>query len=615
MKNSNSKEHLQHLLYAYELGILDEDESRKFELYLLENLDLLEEALQFDKAADLLRHDPDIRHIIHKLDTANRLTDQPEEKQSASIWGNIWSRVVPTILATAVILMILLVKDWHIDVRTSYEAYASENRVAVMYFDNLADPEDSLQLGKIAANLVITDLSESNFIQVVSSQRLFDLLKILGADSLSRIDLKTAARIAERAEAEWILMGSILQTEPNIIMTSELINRSTGNVIKAEKILGLAGENIFSLVDRLTQEIKSDLNLPMGAYHEANRKVAEITTAMPEAYRYYIKGQENYYKCYYDEAQEYFEKAVEIDSTMAMAYYYLVGLKDRKLITKAVQYADRAGKKEKAYIYVLKAALEGNLNEAVAELEKIIRQYPDEKAAYNLLGQYKYSLQLKREALDDFNKALEIDPLYARVYNVLSYVYDDLGDFEKSIWALNKYIELAPDEANPYNTRGIIYARNGMLEKAIESFHLALKIKPDYVPALSYLGVMNIYLERYQVADSIFNIIYSSEHKYSRSAGGLYRAYVSNYTGKFDEALKILEEGIKEDRQVGISGDYKHLMKARIYAERSQYDSAIYEFERLKQFYDDQKITRIQPVFASPDTGSGGKRRYRIGPA
>jgi TolB-like protein len=61
-------------------------------------------------------------------------------------------------------------------------AIAEENSLAIMYFDNLAQPEDPNRLGEIVTELLITGLSESQYVQVVSSQRLYDTLKLLGRE-------------------------------------------------------------------------------------------------------------------------------------------------------------------------------------------------------------------------------------------------------------------------------------------------------------------------------------------------------------------------------------------------------------------------------------------------
>ncbi len=77
------------------------------------------------------------------------------------------------------------------------------------------------------------------------------------------------------------------------------------------------------MVDKLTTELKKDLSLPAQAGKEETPKVADVTTHSQEAYRYYLEGMEYNNKYYYAEAEKSFKKALEYDSTFAMAYYQL----------------------------------------------------------------------------------------------------------------------------------------------------------------------------------------------------------------------------------------------------------------------------------------------------
>lgn len=79
----------------------------------------------------------------------------------------------------AIVLLILLLKPWHIEIGPSQEAEAAKEAVAVMYFANIANPDDHGHLGEIAANLLITDLAQSP-ISVVSGTYLYEYLEIAG---------------------------------------------------------------------------------------------------------------------------------------------------------------------------------------------------------------------------------------------------------------------------------------------------------------------------------------------------------------------------------------------------------------------------------------------------
>jgi tetratricopeptide (TPR) repeat protein len=454
------------------------------------------------------------------------------------------------------------------------------------------DPEDTERLGKIVTNLLITDLSESQYLEVVSSQRLYDILKLLGKEGAKKVDQDVASQIATKAGAKWMLMGSILQVEPEMVLTSQLVNVATGAVAASQRVTGGAGERIFPTVDELAVEIKNDLALPAAAREEPDRPVADVTTHSPDAYRHYLEGEDYFFKLYWTEAAESYRGALEFDSTFAMAYHRLsrVGASfDRKnMIAKAVLYSDKVSQKEKHYIRYREAELSGNHALAIEELQKIIERYPQEKQAF--LAQavvYSGLLSQPEEAIRQLNKAIEIDPLYKFAYNMLAYAYNDIGNFEKSIWAINKYISLAPDEANPYDSRGEIYAFNGKVEQAIESFRQAEERKPGF--SLDNLGHMYLFKREYARAESCYKALASSNEKDTRSEGRTYLAYVPVYQGKLEEALEVLDDGIAADRMEGTEkgqNALKYLLKATIYEEKRSLNLALKEAEIGREIYE-----------------------------
>jgi len=495
--------------------------------------------------------------------------------------------LVPTSALAVIVLLLLVLKPWKFEVKPSEEAIAAENRLAIMYFDNLADPEDSQRLGEIATNLLITDLTESQYLDVVSSQRLYDILKLLGKEGIRVLDREVATQVAEKARAKRMLLGSILQVEPQIIITSRLVDVERGRAIASQRITGEAGDNIFTVVDRLTVEVKNDMSLPAQAQNEPDRPVADVTTHSPEAYRYYLEGLDYFWKVYNAEAEKSFEKALEFDSTFAMAYFWLAGLKggseEIELTAKAVEYSDKISQKEKHYIKAQEAVISGNYTEVIEELKKLVERYPEEKLAFLWLGGiYHNVVGEPQEAVRQYNKAIEIDPLYKFAYNALVYAYDALGDFEKSLWAINKYISLAPDEPNPYDSRADLYAYNGQIDQAIESYKKALDRKADFYTSLRKLGHMYLFRSEYAKAESCYQQLSSSGEKETRSRGRTELALIPLYQGRLEEALQVLEDGIAADRMEQFSGKqkaYKHFLKASIYQEKKNFNPALKEVE------------------------------------
>ncbi|MDH3890622.1 MAG: protein kinase [candidate division Zixibacteria bacterium] len=487
--------------------------------------------------------------------------------------------LVPTLIVILLVAM-LVFKPWELQQQGAGDASAETNRLAIMYFDNLADPADSQKMGEIATNLLITDLSESRFVQVVSSQRLYDILKNLGREGEKTIDHSTASQIAERAKAKWMLLGSILGTDPQIVMTAQLIEVSSGTAVASQRINGKPGEDIFTLVDKLTVEIKSDLSLPEEALTETDRPVAEVTTTSPEAYRHYLEGVELGFQRYLADAELALKQAITLDSTFAMAFYQLArvgqGPRRRTYLAKALEFSTNSRYKEKLTIEAYHAWVNGEPLKSLARCQEIVKRYPDDKEAHlNMAIFYSYGFRQVNMAIKHYTRAIELDSLYGSAYNALAYCYNDIGDFDKSIWAMNKYIELEPDQANPYDSRGELFAGNGRIDEAIGSFAKAIEIKGDFYQSWGNLGLMHLYKRNYDEAQRCFDRLLESPRKNDRSVARQYPALVLVHQGRFEQALSVLEQGIAADRMEKAETWPKHYQVARIYAELGEIDKGL----------------------------------------
>jgi tetratricopeptide (TPR) repeat protein len=289
-----------------------------------------------------------------------------------------------------------------------------------------------------------------------------------------------------------------------------------------------------------------------------------------------LEGIDQADRAYSAEARRSFTKAVELDPTLAMAHYRLIGLSTtpaerRQHLEQAVRYIDKVGDREKRYIRSAQAFQDNKPAEGVRELEKLVEQYPDEKDALLSLGQlYLGMLHNPEKAIAIFNRIIEIDPLDKQAYNRLAYAYDRTGNFAKAIWAINQYIALAPEEANPYDSRADLYANNGKVDEAIDSYLKALEKKRDFDPSRAKLGGLYLLKGQYAEAEKCFRELAASEEKQIRSRGRVLLVRIPLHQGKFTEALKVLENGIASDRMEAFEGWpalQKSSLKARIYRE------------------------------------------------
>jgi len=97
----------------------------------------------------------------------------------------------------------------------------------------------------------------------------------------------------------------------------------------------------------------------------------------------------------------------------------------------------------------------GDYEGAIEDYNKAIEINPKDAEAYNNRGVAKWDLGDDRGAIEDYNKAIEIKPRYADAYSDRGVVKDKLGDYKGAIEDYNKAIEINPKYSKAYNNRGV----------------------------------------------------------------------------------------------------------------------------------------------------------------
>jgi len=106
------------------------------------------------------------------------------------------------------------------------------------------------------------------------------------------------------------------------------------------------------------------------------------------------------------------------------------------------------------------------------------------------------------KALEQFLKALEMNPDDPYLHYDLALTYDMKGVLEKASHHLKEAIELKPDYSDAYNYLGFVYFRQGRVEEAIEAYNRALDNLLYLNPQEAHLnlGVAYLSLKDYQKA-------------------------------------------------------------------------------------------------------------------
>ena len=130
----------------------------------------------------------------------------------------------------------------------------------------------------------------------------------------------------------------------------------------------------------------------------------------------------------------------------------------------------------------------GQLAKTEQACRELLQTYPQAFFIINVLGVALQEQGKFQEAVQTFNKAIEIKPDYAEAYNNRGNALCDPGQLNEALESYEKAIQLRPDYADAHSNRGNALHKLGRLEDAVESCEKAIEFKPDFAEAYGNRG-------------------------------------------------------------------------------------------------------------------------------
>ena len=312
--------------------------------------------------------------------------------------------------------------------------------IAVLPFANLSEDPQQEYFSDGITNDIITDLSK------------FRSLMVLAANTVFTYKGKAvrAEEIGKELGVRYVVEGSVQKLGDRVRINVQLIDAGEGHHLWAERY-DRSLEDLFAVQDEIIQKVVATLALKIDAAERA--RAAHKDTRNMVAYDYVLRGYDALWRntrIANREAQEMFEKAIELDPQYAGAY---VGL---------------------GWVY---------FNRATDGWTEFI----DEA--------FERCLALAR-------KSLEIDDENASAHQLLGCVNVFRKQYDVAVAELDRAIALNPNDANSYHWLGFIQLWSGRVDQAIETLQTALNL--DFsarLPTLQHLGTAYYLKGRY--ADGI----------------------------------------------------------------------------------------------------------------
>jgi len=445
------------------------------------------------------------------IPTTERIVPErkPITSREITVTFGVKKLLIPALVVVAVIIVAVVI--WQLlPQKEAVFVPKIENSIAVISFENQTGDKAYDYLQKAIPNLLITSLEQTGQIYVVTWERMSDLLEQMGKKDTETIGRNLGFKLCRMEGVESIILGSFIKAENMFATDIKVLDVETKNLMKSASSKGMGVDSILKTqIDELSKEITEGIGLSRERIEPVKAPITDVTTSSMEAYRYFMQGEESVRRFYYEDAIGFFERAVELDPTFALAYGYLarsyswvgnIGARD-ETIKKAKALSQKATDKERFLIEATYAQyIERDREKRLRIIQQAAKKYPKEKLFHGWLGVLYRADGKYDKALEEYNKVLELDPNYGEVHNALGYLYADMRNFEKSIEHFKKYVSLNPGDANPLDSTAEAYFLMGRLDEAISKYKEALEVKPDFSEVSLKIGYIYALKEDYTEA-------------------------------------------------------------------------------------------------------------------
>ena len=196
----------------------------------------------------------------------------------------------------------------------------------------------------------------------------------------------------------------------------------------------------------------------------------------------------------YNEAIDDYKKAIKLNPNYDEAKQALEEI-NKKLTNNNIKNNNTQNKEsEKYYEEGVNYHKEKKYKEAVESFDKAIELDNTKSKYYSARGRAKNGLRQYEEAKKDAERALELDKNNAESYFVFGNAKRNLGQYEEAIKDYDKAIELAPNDSYAYNNRGNAKRKLGQYEDALKDYKKALELDPNNDTARKKIqDIQNLY--------------------------------------------------------------------------------------------------------------------------
>jgi len=418
--------------------------------------------------------------ITEPLDVDKEKIEIIDEKRAQNVI--IWK--ILTFVSVVIIAFFIVLRS--LDNRSSPN---TENQntvsIAVMPFQNLSGDTslNYLQIG--VSELFINSLGYSSGISVRPGGKMHEVLTDLKKNQITSLLPTLELEAARKTHSSFYIQGNFQIVGNRFYIMANLVNTGTSDIEWAAKSDGNPLEYI-QLVDTLSNLFKEHLELK-SIMSKTKKNIESYGTNSIEAFKYSILAKQAHFDINFPLAIKYWKEALKHDSTYMTAYSNIAELlsnsgnnEEAELYREiAYNYYDNATVLEKLELDRSKAYREAkDMHTSIMYLREVLKLRTDPRGVWFDLGQCYRMLHQYENAIEHYEKALDIDQswgggwkwMYA--YYWLGYCYHKTGEYKKEKQIYDLALKNLPGNGIIYQRKAILALTEGNTRKYNEYISL-----------------------------------------------------------------------------------------------------------------------------------------------
>lgn len=190
----------------------------------------------------------------------------------------------------------------------------------------------------------------------------------------------------------------------------------------------------------------------------------------------------------------------------------------------------------------------GDFHGALKEINSLINEFQDEAILFNIKGACYAGVGQLDIAVENYEKAIEINPDYAKAYYNLAGAFEEQNKYDKAVQAYKKSISLEPENPQAHNNLGNVYKDLEKYTDAIHSYEQALRNQPDYIEAYYSLGSTLQDIGKLDEAIEYFKKVLQLKPSFNE---------INNILGNIFKELRMFEEAIQSyEKAIAINPNF-----------------------------------------------------------